>query len=742
MSLPASGSTDSRSFDLLDERIRRWIWREGWTELRDAQERAVPALIDADRDVIIAAATAAGKTEAAFLPILSNLLRDDPCSGSVLYISPLKALINDQWSRLDNLCDALEIPVTGWHGDVSSGRKHRFIKKPTGVLLITPESLEAMFVTRGASLEATFAALRYVVVDELHAFIGSERGMQLQSLMRRVDRVCGRKVPRVGLSATLGDMRLAAEFLRPRAAQDVQIIESGSAGQELKILIKGYVEKPPRIQFEPGIENPGLEDVVPASTVDVANHMYKVLRGSNNLIFPNSRRQVELYADLLRRACERDGYPNEFWPHHGSLSKELREQTEQALKAGDRPASAVCTTTLELGIDIGAVKSVVQVGAPPSVASLRQRLGRSGRRKGEAAILRCYCVEAELHSGSDLSDRLRESLVQSVAMVNLLLRGWFEPPRAHGMHPSTLVQQILSIIAERGGASAGELWDTLVAKGPFGTIDKPTFAAILRSLGAKDLLVQEAGGLLLHGVAGERLVNHYEFYASFSTDDEFRIVAGARVLGSVPVSRPLAPGQGLVFGGQRWRVQDVDAGKKTVYVTPDQGGVPPVFDGGGSLVHDEVRREMFNVLKDGAPVVFLDTTGRELLEEARRYFASNELATRSVFTHGGSAVLATWSGDWINDALVVLLRAEGLDAWNQGPTISVRVAGSVKDTLQRIAALTPAQTTDALRAIGNIDNEKWDWTLPDDVKRNAYASLRLDMPGAQALARRLATACE
>ena len=224
MNLPASGSTDSRSFDLLDERIRRWIWREGWTELRDAQERAVPALIDADRDVIIAAATAAGKTEAAFLPILSNLLRDDPCSGSVLYISPLKALINDQWSRLDNLCDALEIPVTGWHGDVSSGRKQRFVKKPTGVLLITPESLEAMFVTRGASLEATFGALRYVVVDELHAFIGSERGMQLQSLMRRVDRACGRNVPRVGLSATLGDMRLAAEFLRPRAAQDVQII--------------------------------------------------------------------------------------------------------------------------------------------------------------------------------------------------------------------------------------------------------------------------------------------------------------------------------------------------------------------------------------------------------------------------------------------------------------------------------------------------------------------------------------
>ncbi|HXZ08082.1 MAG TPA: DEAD/DEAH box helicase, partial [Paraburkholderia sp.] len=312
MSSPASGSTDSRSFDLLDERIRRWIWSEGWTELRDAQERAVPALIDADRDVIIAAATAAGKTEAAFLPILTHLLRDEPCAGSVLYISPLKALINDQWSRLERLCESLEIPVVGWHGDVSASRKQRFLKKPTGVLLITPESLEAMFVTRGAALASTFAGLRYVVVDELHAFIGSERGMQLQSLMHRVDLACGRVVPRVGLSATLGDMRLAAQFMRPKATRPVEIIESASAGQELKILIKGFVEQPARIHLEAAIEKPGLEDIVPGSTVDVANHMYRVLRGSNNLIFPNSRRQVELYADLLRRACDRDGYPNEF----------------------------------------------------------------------------------------------------------------------------------------------------------------------------------------------------------------------------------------------------------------------------------------------------------------------------------------------------------------------------------------------------------------------------------------------
>lgn len=187
---------------------------EGWTSLRDAQERAIPALLGADQDVIIAAATAAGKTEAAFLPILTNLLKQQEPPGAVLYISPLKALINDQWERLSTLCDELEIPVVAWHGDISSSRKHRFLKSPEGVLLITPESLEALFVHRGTSLSGIFANLRYLVIDELHAFIGSERGKQLQSLMHRVEQVIGRPLPRIGLSATLGDMMLAATFLR------------------------------------------------------------------------------------------------------------------------------------------------------------------------------------------------------------------------------------------------------------------------------------------------------------------------------------------------------------------------------------------------------------------------------------------------------------------------------------------------------------------------------------------------
>lgn len=693
----------------------------------------MPALLGADRDVIIAAATAAGKTEAAFFPILSNLLADEGCQASVLYISPLKALINDQWARLNGLCESLDIPVTGWHGDVSASRKQRFFRKPAGILLITPESLEAMFVNRGASLSSTFAALRYVVIDELHAFIGSERGMQLQSLMHRVELACGRPVVRVGLSATLGDMQLAARFLRPKSSRPIEIIESKAAAQELQILIKGFIEKPARIEQESDLQHIEMEDSMAGSTVDVADQIYRALRGTNNLIFPNSRRMVEVYAALLRRACERDGHPNEFWPHHGSLSKELREDAEHALKSGDRPASAVCTTTLELGIDIGAVKSVAQIGPPSSVASLRQRLGRSGRRKGEPAILRGYCVEAPLKSDSDFSDRIREGLVQSIAMVNLLLKRWFEPPRAEGLHVSTLVQQILSLIAERGGCHASELWRILVATGPFETVDAAMFSTILRSLGQADLIVQEASGLLLHGVRGERLVNHYEFYAAFSNDEEFRIVAGGRQLGSLPVVRPLSPGQGVVFGGRRWRVQEVDAAKKVVFVTPDTGGVPPLFDGTGAMVHDEVRREMRRVLADASPVRYLDTTAHRLLDEARGYFAAANLGQASVFAEGRRVVLATWRGDWVNDALVLLLRAEQQDALNRGVTVEVSASSvqAVRDALRKIATQSLPVANRALAGVGNLDNEKWDWALPDEVKRTAFASLKLDIAGAR-----------
>ena len=728
MSLPPS-SSESAGFALLEPRIQRWIWSEGWTSLRDAQERAIPALLGADQDVIIAAATAAGKTEAAFLPILTNLLQDTETPGAVLYISPLKALINDQWDRLTRLCDELELPVIAWHGDISASRKHRFLKSPEGILLITPESLEALFVNRGSSLAGLFANLRYLVVDELHAFIGSERGKQLQSLMHRVETIIDRPLPRVGLSATLGDMTRAAAFLRPNAPHHVSVIESKGSGQILKVQIRGYVESKQAFPIQPE------GDEVFSPDHSIAEHLFQVLRGSNNLIFPNSRTQVEWFADSLRRRCEQDGVPNEFWPHHGSLAKDIREETEKALKAGDQPATAVCTTTLELGVDIGSIKTVVQIGAPPSVASLRQRLGRSGRRPGEAAVLRSYCKERELDDDSPLSDRLRQGLVQSIAMIRLLMQGWFEPPRVQGLHLSTLVQQCLSVIAQRGGATAAELWSTLIRSGPFAGVEQGSFLSLLRALGDRDLITQEASGLLLPGVVGERMINHYDFYSAFVSNEEFRLVCDGKPLGALPVSRPLTVDQRIIFAGRRWRVTDVDTEAKVIVVRSDPGGAPPSFDGLGARVHDRVRQEMKTVLLETDVYPYLDTTAQELLAQARSTFSDLGLAHSSMTEGGGKTYLFTWQGDWTNDALAILLTYTGLASENSG--LAIEVEGdrtSLESKLREIAEWDGIDESTVLADVQNMAQEKWDWVLPPALLMQSYATMQLDLGGAKALA--------
>ena len=722
-------TAESGSFFLLDERIQRFIWAEGWESLRDAQEVAIPLILKADRDVIVAAATAAGKTEAAFLPALTHLLQQQP-PGLIVYISPLKALINDQFGRLDRLCAQLDVPVWPWHGDISATTKARFVSKRQGVLLITPESLEALLCNRGTSIGAVFERAAFFVVDELHAFIGSERGKQLQSLMHRIERVIGRTVPRVGLSATLGEMSLAAEFLRPGGGSAVAIVNSKSEGNELKILIKGY-EEPLVVRSESG-DKAGRGEDEPVTSAQIAAHLFKALRGSNNLVFPNSRREVERYTHLLNTMCKDQQVPNEFWPHHGSLSKEIRAETEAALKQKEVPASAICTNTLELGIDIGAVKSVVQINPPPSVASVRQRLGRSGRRKDEPAILRGYCVENAVGGRPALDTELRLGTVQMTAMILLLLEGWFEPPRAHGAHLSTLVQQMLSSIAQNGGATIGQLYALLCARGtPFAGVSKQDLVILVRHLGEKELLVQDSSGVLLHGLVGEKFVNHHTFYAAFSSDEEYRVVAGGGTLGTIPVSQMLTTGQRILFAGKTWRVDEIDEEQKAIFVTRSSGGVPPSFSGGAGRVHTRVRQQMRQLLESSEMPEFLDQTARRFLAEGREAYAARGLAHEVAIDQGEQVQILTWLGDAANEALACLLRGRGYVAAHSGPGIEVfkgqNGIDAVVDAMLDAGMDEPPPLDTLLEDVNNLQREKWDWALPDLLLRKAYASLHLDI---------------
>jgi ATP-dependent Lhr-like helicase len=733
-SLPSAcnSAAASRAFDLLAEPVRRWVYDQGWQVLRDAQEAAIPVLLAGEQDVIITAATAAGKTEAAFLPICSRLASAPAVSRGVrvLYVAPLKALINDQFERLSGLCADLDIPVHRWHGDVAGSRKSAVLKRPDGILLITPESLEALFVVRGQGTGALLAGLQYVVVDELHAFLGTERGAQLRSLLHRVELAIRRRVPRVGLSATLGDMSLAAEALRPGEAGRVRCIESAGRGRQLAVQVRGYVNAALKADGN-GDDDAGREHV--------AADLFRVLRGHDNLVFANARADVELLAARLREMCEAAAVPNEFFPHHGSLSRELREDVEAALKDRGRTVTAVATTTLEMGIDIGSVHSIAQVGAPPSVVALRQRLGRSGRR-GEPGILRVYVTETSADPRSSLADQLHLELVQSIAMVNLLLAGWCEPPAQAALHLSTLIQQLLSAIAQHGGVSAPAAFRSLCGPGsPFTAVTQAQFAALLRGLGDRDVLTQASDGTLLLGPLGERTANHYSFYAAFAAPEEYTLFTSGRLLGAIPADYTLYAGELLIFGGRRWKVTSVDHTHKTIDATPAAGGRPPRFGGSISGVHNQVRAEMRCVLASEEAPPYLSATADSMLAGARAAYGRHRLADRCIIQSGIDTLLIPWTGSRATTTLAAQLTAAGLDACNDGVMLAIARAtfGHVRDCLQDIATAGPADPVALAATVANKAAAKYDSWIDDALLAADYARRELDCEGAWRAAKAL-----
>ena len=689
--------------------------------MRDVQESAIAPILSGATDVLIAAATAGGKTEAAFLPICSKLINEPRQSVQVLYISPLKALINDQFDRLSYLCQDLDIPVHRWHGDVGQSHKRRVLENPKGILLITPESLEAIFINHGPQVGIVFTQLSYVVIDELHSFIGTERGRQLQSLIHRLEIMLKRLVPHIGLSATLGDMNLAAGYLHPRKNYPCQLLISKEGGQELKLQVRGTRVSKPDSETDTQLDG---------STLDISQDLFSKLRGTSNLVFANRRSDVESFADMLRQLSESQRVPNEFFPHHGSLSKELREEVEERLKDKSRPSTAVCTTTLELGIDIGTVASIGQIGTPPSVASMRQRLGRSGRR-GEPAVMRIYIREPEIVEATSPQARLRSELVQTIAMVQLLVKHWYEPPVTSSLHLSTLIQQTLSVIAQYGGATAQQLWRALCDQGPFEGISQGTYAELLKCLGKEDLIQQASDRTLVLGLTGERLVNHYSFYTAFNTSEEYQLFSEGTLLGTLPISYPLFEGAYVIFSGRRWKVIQTDMQKRIIDLIPAAGGRPPLFGGTGALVHDRVRQEMYSVFVSEDMPPFLNACGQDLLSEARTFFFRYNLPNRRMFTYGKNTLIFPWRGDRVLYTLLILLKTMDLNVTYEG--IALNVAGTDENILrQKIDELLKRELPDPVDLAVGVENkmtEKHDHFLSDHLLNQEFASRTLDIQG-------------
>ena len=701
----------SSSFELLHEKVQNWIWRQGWTSLKEIQENTIPIVLKGDCDVIISAATAGGKTEAAFLPILSNILSEDFGSSGydVLYISPLKALINDQYRRLLDITKDLNINVTPWHGDISISIKNKSVKNSSGILIITPESLESFLINRFSDVNSVFGKLRYIVIDELHALIGNERGKQLQSLMSRIELITRKTTPRIAMSATFSNYDSVKHFLRQDEALECFIPNQGDSKHEIRLIIKNYLQEE-------------------CTEKEICNEIFTKLRGTNNLVFANSRSETELYAVLLRDMSDKLCVPNEFHIHHGNLSKIERENVEKELQLGHTPITAICTSTLELGVDIGKVKSIAQIGVANSVSSLRQRLGRSGRRN-ELSILRIFSVE-NTESSSLLYD-LRTNLVQNIAVVELLREHKYESPNIGKFHLSTLIQQILSMLASYNGFYPKEGWDFLCNKGAFKNVTPTLFLMLLKSLGEKKVISQLYNGQIIIGKEGEKLLGKLDFYTAFTIPDNFIVISlsDSRTLGEISYLPEI--GSVIILAGRRWQVNNIDTKRNRIYVNLAMSGGYVYFDINGTEIDGIITQKMKEIYLDNTTYPYLDckTGCHTELYIARDFFKNNNMDKSPFVKYEDKSILITWMGAKINRTVSLIYEyifGEGV-AYNELMLIDV--------TLENIQTILSHNkpTVEQLSTLVSRDykiKQKYDYLLSDELLNLEYGSTYLDIENA------------
>ena len=710
-------SASSSSFELLHESVQKWIWSQGWTALRDIQENSIPVVLRGDCDVIISASTAGGKTEAAFLPILSKILSEPSNGYDVLYVSPLKALINDQYRRLIDMTSGTSVQVTPWHGDIDSSRKARSLKSASGILIITPESLESFLINRSAFVKSALGNLKYVVIDELHAFIGNERGKQLQSLLSRIELITGNKAPRIAMSATFSNYDKVKTFLRHDQSMPCEIPAQGENNHETRILVKEYI---PEEGNDVGFE--------------IAREIFAKLRGSNNLAFTNSRVAAETYAVMLGDMCEEAHVPNEFRVHHGSLSRIERENVEHELQKGETPITAVCTSTLELGVDIGKVKSIAQVGVANSVSGLRQRLGRSGRRN-EPSILRVFSVE---HSeGDGLLYELRTNLVQNIAVIELLREKMYEEPVIHKPHMSTLIQQVLSLIASYSGFYPKEGWEILCRRGAFSNITPELFLKLLKCLGERGIVSQLNTGQIIVGKEGERLLRRLDFYTAFVAPVDFDVINSddSKRVGMVQTIPEV--NHQLILAGKRWVVERIDEKSKNIFVKRIKTGGSITYISDVPEVDELITRKMRDIYVSEEMYPYIDaaSSSNQELIKAREYFMGNKL---NINFYAGRS-LFTWAGAKINRTITLMLKK------HCGRSVDynhLMIFGITPDDIAQILSQPKPNPDDLAALVPRTSKEKqqYDHYLSEELLNHEYACTYLDVDKAWAELQKLQNA--
>ncbi len=689
------------AFSRFPDRLQSAITaRLGWTSLRPVQELAGHALLDGYNAVILAP-TAGGKTEASMFPLLAQMVAKEPKGVGIVYIAPIKALLNNQADRLGMYTEMLGLSRFLWHGDVKPAAKKAFRQQPATLLMTTPESLEVMLMSASVAHTEIFADLRAIVIDEVHALAGSDRGAHLMSVLERVIAVSTNDVQRVGLSATVGNPDAILGWLqgtsqRPQAKIDPP---PNPTPREIRILMH-------------------------ESKFEIADRASMLAQQKKSLLFCQSRALSEEIADRMQdRGID-------VFIHHSSVAVEERALAEERFAHGQNNC-IVCTSTLELGIDVGDLDAVFQANAPDTVSAFLQRLGRTGRRGGKANTT--FLIDNSA------------ALLQSIALIELARRGWVESIVISQRNWAVLVQQLLALTMQLGAIAPEDCWQQLSKVMDFQEIKRTEFDRLIRHA-VKTKFLYLTGGLLSIGAESERVFGKKNFmalYAVFSSPQQYEVCTPAgQSIGSLEQKfvDTLTPEIScFLLGGRSWIADKIDRDNRAVMVLPAPQGRKPTWGGFIPQFLDwEICQEIAALLRSTDDLPYLDRDAKLILANCRSE-RRQQVVERVIWEDGDNKVQWwTFAGGKINRAIKYGL--EHLWEWEvRADNFQVSITGEHLTPVTFTTAIAElnqpefwkAKTTQAylLEKLPNYRFSKFQQVLPDRYALEIVQNYLLDIEG-------------
>ena len=608
------------NFHLLCEPLQNGIISKlGWRGLTSIQEMTIPEVIDG-KNLILLAPTAGGKTEAAFFPILHNIHTEGLDGLSVIYVSPIKALLNNQEERLNKLSSFVYREVFKWHGDVARGEKGKYFKDPASVLMITPESLEVILMNKRVNKNELFGNVRAIVIDEIHSFAEGERGVHLMAVLERIQDYSKHDIQRIGLSATVGNPEQISEWLQGSSSRKRRVIDPPKENKPKKIEVK-YV----------------LED-------QLAVEVYKRAYGNKSLFFSNSRTGAE----KVKNSLEEKGI--ESYVHHSSINKYFREVAEEKFKLGKNNI-IIATSTLELGIDIGDLDIVLQLDSPYSVSSFLQRMGRTGRRQGSIGHFVFFPTQSE-------------KLVIAIAIINLAMRGWVESVKVTKKSLDLLFHQILMMALQFLGVNKEQVFSILGKAYPFSAISEEEYNELLNYMSEEEFILIERNKIYAHSKTEKKFgrSNFMELYTTFETNKEFIVRFRNRTIGTLERWYVNALGDEFQFtlAGASWKTIKIDYDRSIIYVDEAENSVPPNWMSDSSFISYELSQEVLNIITSEDNYSFLNSAELAVLSIYREELLMTGLKkdTLIVDERKDGFIITTYAGNRVNYTIANSVRSQ------------------------------------------------------------------------------------